>query len=108
MKDVYLHVQLTGKGEQTRYAGKWVEVPIVPRIGDVIHYGDNYPADCATVESVEIFTKDSGSTAGAIVVYALDDGLEFLADADAQGTAHKLGLMVDCGFREMQDMHEWV
>ena len=100
---VYLRIKFTGIDEKTRYAGRWLEVPLVPRIGDFVVYGENYQADAVLVSGVEIWC---GEAYAEIVIDGHKENCEVMADCEEEGT-HALQKMArGCGFRGL-GVEEW-
>lgn len=100
---VFVRVHLTAQDEDEIVVGRWFNLPFLPRIGDSIHYGDNWPADRADVENVEIWVDYD-----VIVCVCFDEGLETLADAEELGTECVRDGMCKLGFTVMERGTLWI
>lgn len=102
----FLRLWFRGNAEPTRVAGKWMSAVFIPRIGDTVHYGNNYPADCAQVFRVELHAWEDDSAGGLVVVDAEELDCHELAEVAEDGrvgTDYFVGRAAVNGFRPMTD-----
>lgn len=105
MPDIFVRVRLSATDEADIFIGRWFELPIVPRVGDQIHYGDNWPADNVKVDRVELWAWEP--CAGVIICECEETELEELSDRDELGTVCFRDRAAHFGFKQLEDEGDW-